>query len=100
MRNAIIHWLEQHMGTCYYRKYLGFDCLGCGMQRAFIELLKGNLWTSIQFYPALLPLIFTFGFLVLHLIFKFRFGAWVLKGSFILTILLVVVNFLYKLIAG
>ena len=41
------------------------------MQRAFVELLKGNLWMSLKLYPALLPMIIMIFYLFLHLGFKF-----------------------------
>ena len=76
----------------------GVDCPGCGMQRAFIELLKGNFIESIQLYPALLPTIFTLLITILHLIFKFKNGAAIVKYSFIITVTIVVISFLYKMI--
>ncbi len=74
------------------------DCPGCGMQRAIIELLKGNIWESILLYPALLPTIFLFIFLILHLIFKFKKGALILKISFIFTVSIIIINFIIKTI--
>ncbi|HBF87494.1 MAG TPA: DUF2752 domain-containing protein [Bacteroidales bacterium] len=94
----IIEWLESHMLPCPWKQYLGIDCLGCGMQRAFIELLKGNLIESINAYPALIPIIFMFSFLPLHLKFKFKHGALVLKISFIFIISIIIINYIYKLL--
>ncbi len=76
----------------------GVDCPGCGMQRAFIELLKGNFVESFQLYPALLPTVFTLLITALHLIFKFKNGAAIIKYSFIITVSIVVVSFLLKMI--
>lgn len=98
MREKLIEWLESHMGSCYWQKYLGIRCPGCGMQRAFIELLKGNLWESIKIYPALLPTMFLLTYLVLHIIFKFKKGAYVLKITFIFTVVLIIGNYVFKLI--
>lgn len=84
--------------TCPYKALAGFDCPGCGMQRSFIELLKGNLTESFQLYPALLPTLFTLSFTGLHLIFKFRNGASVIKYSFISTIVIVLVSYFIKMI--
>ena len=92
----IIHWLENHLGTCFYKKNFGIECLGCGMQRSFIELLKGNIIESILLYPALIPIIFTFIFLILHLIFKYRNGALVLKISFIFTVGIMIIAYIIK----
>jgi len=43
----LINWLESHQLPCYYKKLLGIKCLGCGMQTAFILLLKGELIESL-----------------------------------------------------
>jgi hypothetical protein len=86
------------MGSCFYQKYLGVRCPGCGMQRAFLELLKGNLWESLKIYPALLPTILLLSYLILHIIFKFKNGATVLKISFIFTVTLIIGNYIFKLI--
>ncbi len=77
---------------------VGFDCPGCGMQRAFIELLNGNILGSLQLYPALIPTIFTLLFTGLHLIFNFTRGAAIIKYSFIATIVIVLVSYLIKML--
>lgn len=95
---SVVDWLERHTLPCFYKKYLGIECPGCGMQRAFIELLKGNIIESLKIYPALLPTFFLFTYLILHLIFKFEKGAFVLKISFIFTASIIVVSYTIKLI--
>lgn len=60
--------------------------------------MKGNLVECFFFYPPLFPLIFTILFLILHLIFNFKHGAFVLKISFIFTALIIVVNYIVKLL--
>ncbi|MCB2220498.1 MAG: DUF2752 domain-containing protein [Bacteroidetes bacterium] len=95
----LIEWLEAHQLPCYYKKFLGIECLGCGMQTAFILLLKGEIIESLKVYPALLPILFMLIYLVLHLIIKFRNGARVLKISFIFTLSIMVVSYILKLLA-
>ena len=92
----LINWLESHQLPCYYKKLLGIECLGCGMQTAFILLLKGELIESLKTYPALIPVMFLFSFLILHIIFKFRKGAVVLKISFIFTVSIMVLSYIIK----
>lgn len=96
--DALIAWLEAHQLPCYYKKLLGFECLGCGMQTAFILLLKGEFLESIKTYPALFPIMFMTGFLILHLIFKFKKGAAILKFSFIFTITIMILAYTVHLI--
>lgn len=98
MLSRFIEWLESHLLTCSYKKYLGVECPGCGMQRAFVEMLKGNFYESIVLYPALPTTLFLLLFLVLHLIFKFKYGANILKYTFILNAVIMVLNYIYKLL--
>lgn len=94
--NSIIHWLENHMMACPYKAIAGIDCPGCGMQRSFIELLKGNFLNSFYLYPALIPIIFTLVLTGLHLKYKFDNGANYIKYSFIFTISIIVINYILK----
>jgi len=94
---AIIHWLEQHQLSCFYKSAFGIECPGCGSQRAFIFLLKGDLPDSFNSYPPLVLFLILFIFLILHLVFKFRNGGTFLKYIFILTAAVVMVNFIYRL---
>ncbi len=53
----MLEWLETHQLSCWIRTYLGVHCPGCGFQTALLLLLKGNVKTSIQTYPALIPIL-------------------------------------------
>lgn len=97
MWENFVNWLESELITCHTVKHLGMECPGCGTQRAFIALLRGDLGLSLAFYPALLPLLFTYIFVLLHLIFKFKHGAAIIKYSFILSTGLILANYFYKL---
>lgn len=96
--DSIVHWLENHFMTCPYKAVSGMDCPGCGMQRSLIELLKGNFLESFYLYPALLPTIFTLLFTAMHLIFKFKNGAAIIKYSFVTTIAIVLVGYFLKML--
>jgi hypothetical protein len=94
----LIAWLEAHQLPCFYKHYLGFECFGCGMQTAFILLLKGEFIESLKAYPALLPTVFLIAFLILHLIFKFKRGASILKYTFIFTVAIMVVSYVIHIL--
>ncbi|SRR6056297_2038598 len=96
MLEKIIQFLETHMAPCFYKENFGIVCPGCGMQRSLIELLKGNLLESIKIYPALIPSIGLFIFLILHLVFKFKNGATILKYIFIGDVILIFISYFYK----
>ncbi len=95
---SLINWLENNLLACPYKKYFDIDCMGCGMQRAFIALLKGNFVESFLIYPPLLSIIIMLLLLPLHLIFKFKHGAAWLKYLFIFNIAVVIINFIVKII--
>jgi hypothetical protein len=94
----LIEFLEHHQVSCFYKKYLGVECPGCGMQRSFVYLLKGDFIQSLKMYPALIPTMFMFFFLILHIIFKFEKGHKVLLILFIFNVFLMLSNFIFKLL--
>lgn len=93
---SLISWLEENMLACPYKKYWGIDCLGCGIQRSFVALLKGDLASSFYYYPALIPMMLMFLFLIAHISFKIKNGAIWLKYLFIFNISIVVIHFVLK----
>lgn len=95
--NKLANWLEQNSRPCFYKENFGFDCFGCGIQRSFIELLRGNVWESIKQYPALIPLIILFIALISHLKFRFNHGTKIILIFFFLSVVLIMGNFLFKL---
>jgi len=96
--SACLDWLEKFQLPCVYKTLFGIECPGCGMQRAIIYLLKGNIIESIKMYPPLIPLLIMFGFLATHLIFKFKHGAKMLIWLFVFNVCIITINYLYKLL--
>ncbi|MBI9066133.1 MAG: DUF2752 domain-containing protein [Salinivirgaceae bacterium] len=94
----IANWIEKHNRPCFYKKHFDIECPGCGFQRSVIELLQGNIVESIKLYPALIPLILTFLVLLIHIKFRLKNGALIIKILFITSVILIVTNFIYKLI--
>ena len=93
----LIEWIEAHQLPCYYKKFLGLECLGCGMQTALLFLLKGQFIESFKAFPAMIPVIVLIFYLLLHLIFKFRNGARILKIWLIFTVTIMIASYLFKL---
>jgi len=94
--NKIINFLEENLLSCSWKTYLNQECMGCGMQRAIIHLLKGEFLESFKMYPALLTLIIMFGYLFAHLKFNFEKGHLVLRYLFYLNVIIILVNYLIK----
>jgi hypothetical protein len=67
------------------------------MQRALIALLRGDIAESFYLNPGLICFVLTFLFCLLHLKFGFSNGARVVVVLFLLTVSLMIVNFIVKL---
>ena len=98
MWQKLINWLENNSLSCSFQKYFGIECPGCGFQSSLIALLKGEISESIHLYPALPPILSFIAVFLLHLKFKFSWGAIALKILFLISILLILENFFQKLL--
>jgi len=94
---GIISFLEEHMLSCNW-KTRGVECVGCGMQRAVIHLLKGEFTEAFHMYPAIFTLIIMFIYLGLHLKFNFAKGHKVLLWLFILNFGIIITSYILKFI--
>jgi Protein of unknown function (DUF2752) len=95
----IIDWLQAHQLPCMFKSITHFDCPGCGLQTSLLLLLRGNVIDSFKTYPALLPIIVLFAFLSFHLVKKTNNGAAVLKYLYFFCAGIIVLSYIYKLIA-
>ena len=97
--SGIADWLEGHQGTCLIKSTTGVDCPGCGLQRSFIALLRGDLHEAWHMYPPLFPLLLT-ALLILFVIFfrRYQWRGKALLASFFLTLGFVVVNYISKFV--
>ena len=96
--NKIITFLENNLLSCSWKEYLNQECMGCGMQRAIILLLKGEFIESFKMYPALFTLIIMFVYLGMHLKFNYQKGHLILRYLFIINVIIILVNYIIKFI--
>ncbi len=94
----ITSWLEAHQLPCMFKAVTHVDCPGCGFQRSFILLMKGDIGASFSMYPALIPVLLLFSFLVAHAVFKIRNGAVILKFAYFFCAAVIMVSYIYKLL--
>jgi len=96
MTSILFDWLNDHLLSCPVKSHFGIDCPGCGLQRSFLALLKGDVVGSFKWYPPTIPLILLFVFTGLHLKFDFHTGAKIIKIGFAGIAVLVLINYIYK----
>lgn len=95
-----LNWLKDHMISCPMKAATGIDCPGCGLQRAILKLLDGDLEGSIQMHPAALPMLFMIIFLMIHLKVDFKHGSRILTIVFIFSTAITVLNYVRKWMTG
>ena len=91
-------WLREHLLPCAFKEYLNVECPGCGMQRAFIALLEGDLSVSLSYNISLIPFILLCCFSLAHITFCFKNGARIIVFLSALTGSLMIANFVVKLV--
>jgi len=96
-KSDFFNWLDHHLLSCPFKAHFGVDCPGCGLQRSFLALLKGNFLDSFRLYPATLPLIILVLFTIIHLKVDFKFGAQLIKLMFISIAVIILINYIYKI---
>jgi hypothetical protein len=96
--NNVIQWLEKHMLFCPSKRFFHIECPGCGFQRSVVALLKGDIKESLMLYPAAIPIILLVFYTILHLRFRFSHGPFVIKTLFAGSALIIVINYIYKII--
>jgi hypothetical protein len=89
--------LEDYMLPCLHKKYLGFDCIGCGLQRSVVLLLKGEFIDAFFMYPAIYPMLFLFVFLIFDRILTINHGENIKLGLAALTLITAVTSYILKL---
>ncbi len=94
---GFISFLEENMLSCRWKE-AGIECTGCGMQRSIVHLLKGEFIEAFNVYPAIYTLMIMGIFLVLHLKFNFTRGHKILLWLFIINLIIIISNFIIKLI--
>ncbi len=95
----MIDWLEAHMGTCVFVKYLSIECPGCGIQRAFIALLRGQILDSVRLFPALIPYLATIVLLIWQIFSSTSIRARAIMYLFLTSTGIMLVSYVLKLSA-
>lgn len=89
--------LEQYMIPCLNKKLFGFDCLGCGFQRASIHLIKGNFADAFYLYPAIYPLLLLCCYFIVNKFIKFKHHRKITLALISINILTIVISYGIKM---
>jgi hypothetical protein len=88
---------EDYLLPCLNKQLFGIDCLGCGIQRAFLLLLKGEFIAAFKMYPAIYTLLLLAIYALLHLRFKFKKGRKIIRILVVVNLLIIIVSYFIKM---
>ncbi len=94
----IIKGLEDYMLPCLNKKFFGFECMGCGIQRSLALLLKGQFIDAFFMYPGIYSLIALFGFIIINSFKNFKSGNKIIVILALLNVVIIIGSYLLKLI--
>ena len=89
--------LEDYMLPCLNKQFFGIDCLGCGIQRGFIHLVKGDFAAAFHVYPAIFTLVLFALFLLLNFKFKFKNSRKIIITFATINTLIIIISYFIKM---
>lgn len=89
--------INDYLLPCLSKQFFGIDCLGCGIQRAFIMVLKGDFSKAFAMFPAIYTTIILFTFIGLHFLDKARSYHKFIVSFAIINAIIMIVSYIYKI---
>lgn len=84
------------MLPCLTKKFFGFECLGCGIQRSLMLLFKGEFMAAFVMYPAIYPLIGLGIYLFLGQFYQIKHESRITSILAILSVVMISLNYIIK----
>lgn len=88
---------EDYMLPCINKKLFGVDCLGCGMQRSLLFIIKGEFIEAFKMYPAIYTILLFFILVVYNFFFKKKVNSKIIYSLAILNIIIILTSYIYKI---
>ena len=90
--------LKDYMLPCLNKQMFGMDCPGCGLQRSVLLLFSGEFVAAFQMFPAIFTLIPLFSVILLNRFFTLKYGYQFIIGLSISSGIIILINFILKII--
>lgn len=88
--------IEDYMLPCLNKKYLGFECMGCGLQRSAAHLLRGEFVEAFYMYPAIYTLILLFLAVFISIFKSYKYSNKIIISLAILNVVVIITSFIIK----
>lgn len=92
--------VEDHLLTCSFKENFGVECLGCGTQRSFLALMKGDVVQSFIYNPGVLLILLTL--LISFVVYKYfpKYSFRTIVTSFSVTVIAMTVSYVLKVVGS
>ncbi|WP_417557774.1 DUF2752 domain-containing protein [Mesoflavibacter zeaxanthinifaciens] len=80
------------------KQVLGFECPGCGIQRSVTLVSEGKFVDGFLMYPAIYTLSLLGIVILVSVFYKFKYSTKIISILAIISIILILTNFIYNLI--
>ena len=84
------------MLPCLTKQLLGFECFGCGLQRAVLLLFRGEFTEAFRMYPAIYTLILLFLLIFSRNLIRIPYYSKILYILVFINLALIVGNYFLK----
>lgn len=95
-KNGIMPKIEDYMLPCLNKKLFGFECMGCGIQRAVSLIFQGDFVGAFYMYPAIYTLIPLVLIIITSFFFKFKHSNKIINTLAIASISIIIISFIIK----
>ncbi|TBN06805.1 DUF2752 domain-containing protein [Hyunsoonleella flava] len=94
----LISELEKYMLPCLNKKFLGVECMGCGLQRSFSLLIQGEFIAAFKMYPAIYTLVLLFVVVGINAVKPFKSSNRIIIVLAILNVAIIVGSYAFKIL--
>ena len=88
---------EKYMLPCLNKKLFGFECLGCGAQRAVVLLFQGQFVEAFKIYPAILFIIPLVIIVAINIFYKFKSASKLIRIFAVLSLVTIIISYIIKM---
>lgn len=97
---SILEKADHFFIPCPFKYLSGYDCPGCGFQRALLALMKGEVEHSFHLYPPAVPILLT---IITACLAQWRLqdrSKGFIRILFLITGSIIMINYIYKVYSG
>ncbi|QXP67415.1 DUF2752 domain-containing protein [Polaribacter sp. AHE13PA] len=88
---------NDYLLPCLNKSLFGIDCPGCGIQRAFMLLIKGDFVAAFKMYPAIYTLLLFVLFILITFKSRFKNKQKIIISFATINVLVIVISYCIKM---